>query len=233
MKLSVIIPYYNEAKTIDTILRRVYDVKLPDGLEREVIIVDDCSTDKGLEKIDRGAFKNLDVIKHPKNMGKGAALRSGIQRASGDIILVQDADLEYDPQDYPKLLQPILSGNADVVFGSRFVTGSCRRVHLFRHYLGNKVLTFVSNLFSNYDLSDMETGYKVFKASVIKGIKIRENRFGFEPEITQKIAKKKVRLYEVGISYYGRDFDEGKKIRPVKDGLWALVCTIRYGLGLG
>ena len=173
------------------------------------------------------------MILQPENKGKGAALRRGFSAVSGDIVVIQDADLEYDPAEYPYLIEPILAKKADVVYGSRFITGDSRRIHLFRHYLGNKFLTFLSNIFSNYNLSDIETCYKVFKTDIIKKIKLRENRFGFEAEITQKLARLKARMYEVGISYHGRDFDEGKKIKPIKDGLWTLVCIVRYGLRLG
>lgn len=233
MKLTVIIPLYNESKTVLELLRRVKAAQLPENLEREIIIVDDGSTDGGITEEQKKRYPDVLYLSHKKNRGKGAAIRTALEKVTGDIVLIQDADLEYDPDEYGKLLKPILMGNADVVYGSRFVTSEYRRIHLFRHYLGNKFLTFVSNLFSNYNLSDMETCYKVFRTETIKKIRLRENRFGFEAEVTQKLARLKARMYEVGISYHGRDFDEGKKIRPIKDGLNALFCIIRYGLRLG
>lgn len=233
MKLSIIIPLYNEKETVHKLLSSVKSVTLPENVEREIILVDDGSTDGGIGESEKERYPDILFFKHKKNRGKGAAIRTALQHVSGDVAIIQDADLEYDPNEYPKLLKPIISDNADVVYGSRFITSESRRIHLFRHYLGNKFLTFLSNIFSNYNLSDIETCYKVFKIDLVKKIKIRENRFGFEAEITQKFARLRARMYEVGISYHGRDFKEGKKIKPIKDGLWALICIIRYGLGLG
>lgn len=233
MKLSIIVPLYNEKETVHKLLLSVKSVTLPENVEREIILVDDGSTDGGIGESEKERYPDILFFKHKKNRGKGAAIRTALQHVSGDVAIIQDADLEYDPREYPKLLEPIIAGEADVVYGSRFITSESRRIHLFRHYLGNKFLTFMSNIFSNYNLSDIETCYKVFKVDLIKKIKIRENRFGFEAEITQKFARLRARMYEVGISYHGRDFEEGKKIRPIKDGLWALVCIIRYGFRLG
>src|SRR3989304_5514645 len=226
MKISVVMPVFNEAKTIREIIKKVEDV----DLEKELIIVDDCSTD-GTRDILKTLERNpgIRVFCHEKNMGKGAALRTGFKHASGDIVIIQDADLEYNPQEYHRLIKPILDGRADVVYGSRFVTTEERRVLLFWHYLGNSFITFVSNIFTNLNLTDIETCYKVFKAEVIRAITIEENRFGFEPEITAKIAKKRYRLYEIGISYSGRDYSEGKKI-GWKDGIRAIWCIIKYNL---
>ena len=226
MKISVVMPVYNEAKTVRELVKRVEDV----DLEKEIIIVDDCSTD-GTRNILKGLDKNpgIRVLYHDKNMGKGAALRTGFKHITGDIVIIQDADLEYNPQEYHRLIKPILDGRADVVYGSRFVTTEERRVLLFWHYLGNSFITFVSNIFTNLNLTDIETCYKVFRAEVIRAITIEENRFGFEPEITAKIAKKRYRLYEIGISYSGRDYSEGKKI-GWKDGFRAIWCILKYNL---
>ena len=224
MKLSVVIPVFNEVSTIEEILRRVESVDA--GLDKEIIVVDDGSTDGTREILKRLASPSVKVFSHEKNTGKGGALRTGFAEAGGDIILVQDADLEYDPREYQKLLEPILDGRADVVYGSRFLGGP-HRVLFFWHYVGNRFLTTFSNMLSNLNLTDMETCYKVFKRDALQQIKLKSNRFGFEPEITIKLAKLKCRFYEVPISYSGRDYVEGKKI-GWKDGLAALFHLIRF-----
>lgn len=228
MKTSIVIPVYNEKATIDEIIDRVRDV----DLEKEIIIVDDASNDGTrdvLKMIDeKYPDTEVRVYYHEKNQGKGAALRTGIEHIKGDIVLVQDADLEYDPRDYHKLLQPILENRADVVYGSRFLGGP-HRVLFFWHYVANRFLTLLSNALNNINLTDMETCYKVFRAEVFQGMTLRENRFGFEPEITAKVARRKYRIYEVPISYYGRDYSEGKKI-GWRDGLAALYFIFRYAL---
>ncbi len=225
MKVSVVIPVYNEKNTLREIVGRVHAVDL--GLEKEIIIVDDASTDGSREILRELTLSELKISYHSVNKGKGAAIKSGIEVSSGDIIIIQDADLEYDPAEYPKLLKPILEDKAEVVYGSRFVGGDSHRVMYFWHYAGNKILTTLSNMFTNLNLTDMETGYKVFKAEVLKKIRLEEDRFGFEPEVTAKIAKNKCRVYEVGISYYGRTYEEGKKI-GWKDGIRALYCIVKY-----
>lgn len=225
MKLSVVVPVFNEKETIQDVYDRIRAV----DVDKEIILVDDCSTD-GTREIVRGlAAGDTKVCFHKANMGKGAALRTGFRAATGEILVIQDADLEYDPAEYPKLIQPILEGKADVVYGSRFAGGEARRVLFFWHMVGNKFLTLLSNMFTNLNLSDMETCYKIFRRDVYTKIAIEENRFGFEPEITAKIAKLNVRIYEVGISYAGRTYSEGKKI-GWKDGFSAIRCILKYNL---
>jgi glycosyltransferase involved in cell wall biosynthesis len=227
MKLSIVIPCYNEAKTIRTLVERVRNSPYPD---KEIIIVDDCSRD-GTRDVLRTQIEPLvdKILYHEVNQGKGAALRTGFAAATGDAVIVQDADLEYDPDEYPKLMRPILDGKADVVFGSRFMGGEAHRVHFFWHMIGNKFLTLLSNMFTNLNLTDMETCYKVFRRDVLQRITIEENRFGFEPEITAKVSKLNVIIFEIGISYYGRSYAEGKKI-GWRDGFRALWAILKYNL---
>lgn len=227
MKLSIVIPCYNERETIAGIIGAVRSAPVDDI---EIIVVDDCSTDGTTELLRDQLASSVDrVIYHEKNLGKGAALRSGFAAATGDIVLIQDADLEYDPNEYPMLIDPIISGHADVVFGSRFMGGRPHRVVYFWHMVGNKFLTLLSNMFTNLNLTDMETCYKAFRGPIIKSIKIEEDRFGFEPEITAKVAALNCRIYEVGISYSGRTYQEGKKI-GWKDGFRAMYAIIKYNL---
>ena len=226
MKLSIIIPCYNESSTIISLIHAVKQSPITD---REIIIVDDGSKDGTRDILKQLSDPEVRVIFHKVNQGKGAALRTGFQEADGDICIVQDADLEYDPKEFPLVIQPIVEGKADVVFGSRFQSGRPHRVVYFWHRIGNGVLTLMSNFFTDLNLSDMETCYKAFRREVIQSINIRENRFGFEPEVTAKVAKMNLRIYEVGISYYGRTYDEGKKI-GWKDGIRAVYCILKYNL---
>ena len=235
MKLSIIVPAYNEEHTIARVLQRLSEVQLIDDISKEIIVVNDCSVDRTEailhNFIDQHPELDIKYLRHEFNQGKGAALHSGIRLASGDYIIVQDADLEYDPHEFNILLKPILDGHADVVYGSRFIGGKPHRILFFWHTIGNKfVLTFLSNMFNNLNLTDMETCYKLFRADILKPLRLQEKRFGFEPEVTAKIAKiPGIRIYEVGVSYYGRTYEEGKKINW-KDGVRAIYCIIRYGL---
>jgi glycosyltransferase involved in cell wall biosynthesis len=233
-KLSIIIPAYNEGKTVHLILDKVRDVILPGKIEKEIIIVNDCSKDNTEEAIanyiKNNPQMNIRYLKHEVNQGKGAALHTGIEHASGEYLVIQDADLEYDPEEYNLLLKPVLMGFADVVYGSRFMGGNPHRRLFFIHSIGNKILTFLSNIFSNVNLTDMETCYKMFRREMVQQLVLKEKRFGFEPEVTAKIARiPDVRIYEVGISYYGRTYAEGKKINW-RDGFRAIYCILKYNI---
>jgi glycosyltransferase involved in cell wall biosynthesis len=233
-KLSIIIPAYNEGQTIHLILDKIKKVQLKNNIEKEIIVVNDFSNDNTedavLKYISDNTAVNIQYFKHEFNKGKGAALHTGIKRATGEYLIIQDADLEYDPKEYNLLLKPVLEGFADVVYGSNFMGGKPHRISFFWHTIGNKFLTFLSNMFTNLNLSDMETCYKLFNTKIIQSISLQESRFGFEPEITAKISRvPKIRIYEVGISYYGRTYEEGKKI-GWKDGIRAIYCILKYGL---
>lgn len=232
--LSIIIPVYNEEKTIHLILDKIQQVELIGGLAKEIVMVDDCSSDDSWNRLQayKSNKKHIDIslYKHPVNKGKGAALHTGIKEAKGELIIIQDADLEYDPFEYNDLLKPVLDGNADVVYGSRFMGGKPHRILFFWHSIGNGLLTFLSNAFTNLNLTDMETCYKLFKANIVKGLDLKENRFGFEPEVTAKISRiPKIKIFEIGISYYGRTYEDGKKI-GWKDGVRAVYCILKYNI---
>ncbi len=233
-KLSVVIPAYNEERTIHLILDKVRAVSLKNNIQKEIIIVNDCSKDDTIGAVQRYMSQypdaGIQLYSHEVNKGKGAALHTGIEKATGDYLIIQDADLEYDPQEYNILLQPVLDGFADVVYGSRFMGGNPHRILFFWHSIGNKILTFASNALTNLNLTDMETCYKLFRTELIQSLLLKEKRFGFEPEVTAKISRvPKIRIYEVGISYYGRTYEEGKKI-GMKDGFRAIYCILKYNL---
>jgi len=233
LKLSILIPCYNEMDFVTLTIKKIIDVKLDYPIEKEIIVVDDGSTDNTFESIQNfitTSQQSIIIIRHEKNSGKGNSVMTALQKASGDIVIIQDADLEYDPADYNKMLRPIIEGHADVVYGSRFMGEGPHRVLFFFHTIGNKILTFLSNLFTGINLTDMETGYKMFRREVLKQIQIKEKRFGFEPEITAKISRiKNIRIYEVGIAYYGRTYKQGKKIKWI-DGFAAIGCILKYNI---
>ena len=234
LKLSIIIPAYNEEKTILSILQRVCQAELVNNTSREILLINDCSTDGTRGVIEKFMEDNpefdIKFYNHDTNQGKGSAIRTGINNSTGDFVIIQDADLEYDPNEYNILLKPVISGFADVVYGSRFMGGCPHRILFFWHSIGNRILTFLSNIFTNLNLTDMETCYKLFKADLIKSLQLKESGFGFEPEVTAKISKiPNIRIYEVGISYYGRTYSEGKKINW-KDGFRALFCILKYNI---
>ncbi|TMI95836.1 MAG: glycosyltransferase family 2 protein, partial [Bacteroidetes bacterium] len=232
--LSILIPCYNEERMVADVLKMVVDAETIQGIKKEIILIDDGSSDSTPDSIQRFIQENpaheIKLVKHEKNRGKGACIRTGLQHATGDVLIIQDADMEYDASEYNKLLGPIVKGHADVVYGSRFRGSEAHRVLFFLHTIGNKILTFWSNIFTGLNLTDMETGFKMFKTDVIRRIRLREDRFGFEPEITAKISRLKgIRIYEVGISYYGRRYEDGKKIRWV-DGMRAMYCVFKYNI---